>query len=180
MSSQPSSRERAAQLSGLLAGPSRAPAALAPLAALAAAAVAACGEEPCGPATARVGRVLDGDTVELTDGERVRYLLVDAPELARADCFAAEALAANRALVAGRQLELTYDEVCRDSYGRLLAHVRVDGDDLAHTLVARGLARVLFLPPNGAARVDELRQVQAMARARRVGLWAACTAGGAP
>lgn len=143
------------------------------------AALAACQEAPCGPARSEVSRVLDGDTLELVSGEQVRHLLVDAPELARGDCYAAQALARHRALVVGRVVELVYEEECGDRYGRHLAFVFAHGMDVSRTLIAEGAARVLWVPPNGAARVAELRALEALARAGRLGLWGGCDSGGA-
>ncbi len=44
--------------------------------------LAGCSSEgsSCGPSTGVVARVIDGDTIELETGERIRYLLVNAPE----------------------------------------------------------------------------------------------------
>lgn len=137
-------------------------------------ALAACQEEPCGARRAEVSRVLDGDTLELVGGEQVRHLLVDAPELARGDCYAAQALAKHRALVVGRVIELGYDVECSDRYGRRLAFVVADGVDVSRALVTQGAARVSWVPPNGGDRVAELRALEALARAGRVGLWGAC------
>ena len=38
------------------------------------------GDSPCGATEATVTRVVDGDTIELDDGRKIRYLLVDTPE----------------------------------------------------------------------------------------------------
>jgi micrococcal nuclease len=151
-------------------------AALPPL--LAAAALSSCAEPPsCGPAVAEVRRVLDGDTIELRDGERVRYLLVDAPELGgEPECFAAAAAQFQRDRVLGQRVTLRYDAECRDRYGRLLAYVARDGADINRALVEGGYACALHIPPNGADRVEEFRSLQAVARAQRRGLWGACAA----
>src|SRR6187401_1781648 len=79
----------------------------------------------CGPESAVVTRVIDGDTLELVGGERVRYLLVDTPESTNGhdECFGAEASEFNRSLVEGRRVALRYAEQCRDRYARLLAYV---------------------------------------------------------
>ncbi len=71
----------------------------------------ACGSESaCGPSGGVVSRVVDGDTVVLQTGERVRYLLVDTPESTggKRECFGAEARDFNRSLVEGRVVRLTY------------------------------------------------------------------------
>jgi micrococcal nuclease len=65
----------------------------------------ACADEAphCGPPQARVRRVVDGDTLVLDSGERVRVLLVDAPEDTSDEpaCFGPEATRFS----SGQQLE---------------------------------------------------------------------------
>ncbi len=130
----------------------------------------------CGPATGRVAQVLDGDTVILEGGERVRYLLVDTPERmgAGGDCFGPEAFAFNRALVEGRQVALAYGEACEDRFGRLLAYVSVDGREVNTLLVERGHACVLHVPPAGRSRRAEFEALEARARLAQRGIWGAC------
>jgi len=140
-------------------------------------AAAACGsdEARCGPGTGVVDRVVDGDTIVLVSGERIRYLLVDTPEsTTEQECFGDSAARFNRDLVLGRTVELAYDVECRDRFDRLLAYVTVAGQDVSRLLVERGYACVLHIPPNGDDRVDELEAVEARARAEGRGLWGAC------
>ena len=132
--------------------------------------------------TARVVRVVDGDTIKVAiDGrtDRVRYIGVDTPETVKpgtpVQCFGHQASARNAALVAGQEVRLVPDREARDRYGRLLAYVYRTSDDLFvnAALVRDGYARTLTIPPNEryAAR---FRQLQAEARAGRRGLWKAC------
>ncbi len=132
--------------------------------------------ESCGPASAVVADVVDGDTVVLEGGVRVRYLLVDTPETTggKADCFGAEAWELNRSLVAGRRVSLSYGEACTDRFGRLLAYVAVEGREVNALLVERGHACVLHVPPAGGARRGEFEALEAEARRARRGLWGAC------
>jgi len=132
----------------------------------------------CGPSRAVVERVIDGDTVELDSGERVRYLLVDTPEsTTQVECFGAEAAAFNRALVEGREVRLTYDAECADHYGRLLAYVEVEGESVNQALVAQGYACVLQIPPNGVELAPLYLELETHAVDERRGLWAACVDG---
>lgn len=134
-------------------------------------------DERCGPASAMVSRVLDGDTVELRDGQLVRYLMVDAPEVGHGEeCYGAAAAQANTDLVLGRRVELRYDAECRDRYDRLLAYVSVGGREINSVLLERGYACVLQVPPNGEDRKAELEALEARARALERGLWGACSA----
>lgn len=137
----------------------------------------------CQPLDGVVERVIDGDTVQLTTGERVRYLLVDTPEIGdtveKHECFAAEARELNRYLVQGREVELEYDDnLCVDQYGRALPYVWL-GDRLVNEiLVERGYARVLVVRPQnhpGPYRLeDDLLALEAKAQEEKRGLWGAC------
>ena len=145
------------------------------VAALAAGAAACDGGSKCGPTKALVPQITDGDTIELDNGEKVRYLGVDTPETyGQVDCYGPEAKAFNRDLVEGKEVKLEYDVECRDMYGRLLAYVYVDGQMVNRVLLERGYARVLIIPPNGEKYEQELRDLEAVARNGAVGLWGAC------
>ncbi len=134
------------------------------------------GGSSCGPTSAQVTRVIDGDTVEIAGGEKVRYLMVNAQEITsgKNECYGAEARDYNAQMVQGRTVKLAYDKQCRDIYNRLLAWVEVDGRDLNLTMVERGYACVLYIPPNGEARQSEFRQAEAEAQLAHRGLWGAC------
>ncbi len=85
----------------------------------------ACASTPgstCGPSSGLVERVIDGDTIVLATGEKIRYLLVDAPETTNGhdDCFGSNAATFNSDLVLNKTVDLTYDTQCTDMYGRLL------------------------------------------------------------
>ncbi|MFL5361782.1 MAG: thermonuclease family protein [Myxococcales bacterium] len=134
---------------------------------------AACAGPPCGETEAKVARVIDGDTIELESGVRVRYLLVDTPEMSR-DCFAENGKSFNSEMVLGKIVRLSYDERCTDDFGRSLAYVSVDGQEVNSLLVQRGYACVLFIPPDGARRVDEFDGLEREANDARRGLWSAC------
>jgi micrococcal nuclease len=134
------------------------------------------GAERCGPSRAKVTRVVDGDTVELEDGEKVRYLMIDTPESTggKNDCYGTEATEYNAALVLDRTVELSYDVECQDHYGRLLAYVKVDGQEVNSRLVEYGYACVLYIPPNGEDRHVEFQTIEAQAKAAERGMWGAC------
>jgi micrococcal nuclease len=140
-------------------------------------ALAGCGG---GASTARVERVVDGDTVVVRlDGrsERVRYIGVDTPESVkpgvRVQCFAKSAAKANARLVLGRDVRLEYDAEARDRYGRLLAYVW-RGDLLVNAeLVRLGYGKPLEIAPNLAHAV-QLRRLASAARRDGRGLWSRC------
>jgi micrococcal nuclease len=146
---------------------------------LGAAAGLACdpdGPPDCGPTQGVVEEVLDGDTIVLSTGEHIRYLMVDTPEIHEPiGCFGPEASEYNRTLVQGKTVHLSYDVECRDRYDRLLAYVELDGRSVNELLLTRGFACVLHISPNGNDRVDEYRRLEEQAQVGEVGLWAACT-----
>jgi micrococcal nuclease len=134
------------------------------------------GGSTCGPTSAIVMRAVDGDTVELESGEKVRYLMIDTPESTNGatDCFGENAHQFNAQLVEGKEVQLDYDVECEDRFGRLLAYVTVGDTEVNSLLVERGYACVLHIPPNGADRVDEFEALEASAKADLKGMWGAC------
>jgi micrococcal nuclease len=129
--------------------------------------------------TAIVARVVDGDTIVLRGGERIRYIGMDTPESVKpgtpVQCFAKAAGHENARLVAGRRVRLRYDAERRDRYGRTLAYVyrASDGLFVNAELVRRGYARQLTIPPN-VAHAPLFARLAAQARERGRGLWRAC------
>jgi len=117
----------------------------------------------------KVVRVIDGDTVELEGGERVRYLGINTPE--QGQPFYEEAKGANRQLVEGRRVLLEFDVNPYDMYGRWLAYLFADGRFVNYELLRRGFANVYTVPPN--VKYDGLfQQAERLAREEGVGLWA--------
>jgi micrococcal nuclease len=131
--------------------------------------------------TARVVRVVDGDTIIVDRGhgnERLRYIGMNTPETVKPDTpvewMGPEASAANKTLVDGREVVLEKDVSETDQYGRLLRYVWLrEGDgwlmvDLE--LVRLGFAQVSTFPPD-VRWVDALIAAQRAARNAGVGLW---------
>lgn len=125
----------------------------------------------------------DGDTIDVRIGdrlERVRYIGVDAPEVAHEASTGRprrvgtpggiEALRVNAALVGGRTVRLELDVEARDRYGRLLAYVWI-GDLMVNAeLLTRGYARALPIPPN-LRHAPHFTLLESQAKIARRGLW---------
>ena len=135
--------------------------------------------------TARVVRVVDGDTLVIDRGmgnERLRYIGIDAPESVKPDSpvefMGREASAANAALVEGATLVLERDVSDTDHYGRLLRYAWLrDGETWLFVnleLVRQGYAQVVTYPPD-VRWIDTLRDAQRLARDVGLGLWGAAT-----
>jgi micrococcal nuclease len=135
----------------------------------------ACGQAPGPPREAKVTRVIDGDTAVLEDGARVRFLGIDAPEMA-SDGRPAEPLADQSKdyvvkLIQGKTVRLEYDRERYDRYGRLLAYLYLPDGALVNLLVVRqGLARVYSQAPN-LRHQETLNAAQQEAMAAGRGLW---------
>jgi len=117
---------------------------------------------------ALVTRVIDGDTIEIEGGYRVRYIGIDAPE--KAEPYYWEALQANRDLVEGKKVWLEKDVEDRDRYGRLLRYVWVDNTMVNAELVRLGYAYSYSYPPN-LKHQTYLLQMEQEAREHKRGLW---------
>lgn len=89
------------------------------------------------PRTYLVSRVVDGDTVELGNGESVRVVGIDTPE--RGECGYAEATAYMERLVLGKRVRLGMADEDRDRYDRLLRYVDIGRTDAGLKQVERGL-----------------------------------------
>lgn len=132
------------------------------------------------PLSEQVLRVVDGDTIQLSNGEWVRYIGVDAPELRRKvgtrwvedpQPGAEEAYELNRRLVEGKRVRLDWDVERRDRFHRLLAYVFADNIFVNAELVKAGYATVFTHPPN--VRYHQLfLDLQKEARMEQRGLWA--------
>lgn len=103
--------------------------------------------------TAEVSHVIDGDTIALEDGEKVRLVGVNAPEMDN-DPFGQEAKEFTEGFCpAGTEVGLDVDDLeSKDRYGRTLAvvYVKVGGDwtNLNEELLRNGFAEVMFIPPS--------------------------------
>ena len=143
-------------------------------------------DAPVNGVTALVEHVTDGDTIVVAVAglrERVRYIGLDAPEVANAqegrsaECGADEARSANVALVDGREVFLERDASDRDRFGRLLRHVWVESADgwflVGERLVSTGAVEARSYPPD-TARDDQLDTAEQQARDGSLGIWGRC------
>lgn len=86
----------------------------------------------------RVVRVIDGDTFDIEKGQRVRLAGADAPEYPKG-CLSLQTKERLEKLILGKEVEI--ETVKKDSFGRLVAFVEVEGLLVDKTLVEEGLAQ---------------------------------------
>ena len=125
----------------------------------------------------KVSRVIDGDTIEIEGGERVRYIGIDTPETMDprkpVQCFGVEASNKNKELVEGKAVRLEKDTTDRDKYNRLLRYVYVGDSFINLELVKQGFAYSYSYPPDIKYQ-DRIVKAQQEAEKSKAGLWAAC------
>jgi micrococcal nuclease len=123
-----------------------------------------------------VAAVIDGDTISLVDGTRVRLVQIDTPEKGD-ECYGDEASALTRRLLpAGTHVRIEQDPALDqvDRFGRKLAYVWKGDEDVNVTLVREGAAGVWFYDGRRGRHAAELLDSAERARAKEKGLWGAC------
>ncbi len=122
------------------------------------------------PTREKVKRVVDGDTIELVNGQIVRYVGVNAPN--NGEPFEEEATEANAKLVSGKTVTLEYDTYTSDRFGRVLAYPFVDGKNVVVELAKKGLVRVTIYEDRRRLKYqDELLKAQEEAQKKKRGIW---------
>jgi endonuclease YncB( thermonuclease family) len=118
-----------------------------------------------------VMRVLDGDTMELQGGDRLRMLAIDTPEKGEPLYDEATEFLARKAL--GQVAEIEYANKRRDRYGRLLGYLYVDTLFVNKAIIDSGYG-CLYLFDDNELSSDQVRTMldaQRSAIERRVGIW---------
>ena len=143
---------------------------------------------PDGVVQARVSRVVDGDTIDVSPGGRIRLIGIDSPESVDprrpVGCFGREASAGASALLQGRAVQLEADETQddKDQFDRRLRYVWLadgprSGRQANFELIARGFAHEYTFRTPYKYR-DLFRQAQEHARSHALGLWSPTTCAG--
>lgn len=135
-----------------------------------------------------VRRVIDGDTVKLADGQSVRLIGIDTPEMHDSPKLSRDsqrsgqdiktikamgrrAYEFTRALAEGKHVRLEFDVEKRDKYKRLLAYVYLkDGTFLNARIIEEGYASLMTFPPN-VKYADLFLKLYQQARENKKGLW---------
>jgi micrococcal nuclease len=136
-----------------------------------------------------VKKVVDGDTFELSDGQKVRLLGIDTPEKYESNKLDRDAEQTKqdketimklgdiaykyvKEFAESKKVRLERDPVNddKDKYGRLLRYVYLeDGTCINAKIIADGYAQVYDKFP--ISKLDEFRKLQREARENRRGLW---------
>jgi len=140
-------------------------------------ALAAAGAPAGGTKALRVVRVVDGDTIDLSDGSKIRLVQIDTPELGSGECYSRAAAKTLRRLLplgssVGLEADPSLDQV--DRFGRLLRYVWSGRTNLNVELVRQGAATVWFYHGDKGRYAGRLLREGERARSQGKGLWGAC------
>jgi micrococcal nuclease len=135
-----------------------------------------------------VARVVDGDTLKLSNGDKVRLIGIDTPEMHYSDKLERDARSSRRdiariqslgskasdftsSLCLGRRVRLEFDVKKKDRYGRRLAYVYLeDGTFVNAKIIEEGYAQIMTVPPN-VKYADMFLRLERQAREKNKGLW---------
>jgi endonuclease YncB( thermonuclease family) len=124
-----------------------------------------------------VAKVIDGDTLRLSDGRSVRLIGLNAPEMGRKDRgpepFAEAARRRLQALIGASdgRVGLRLGQEAKDHYGRVLAHAFNErGENLEAALLAEGLGYFVAIAPN-TLLANCHRVAERQARVAGKGVW---------
>ncbi len=123
-----------------------------------------------------IAKVIDGDTVHLKDGRKVRFIGINTPEIGRkgkaSQPFARKAFTALKKILAqSKTVGLSYDRDRKDHYQRRLAYISLkNGLSVGQELLRQGLAHAIAIPPN-TKYINCYREIEEKARALKLGLW---------
>ena len=136
-----------------------------------------------------ISRVVDGDTLKLSDGRRVRLIGVDTPEvypseklsrdarrthtdIATIQAMGRKASDFTKELCSNKKVRLEFDVERYDRYGRTLAYVYLeDGTFVNARIVEEGYGQIMTIPPN-VKYAEYFEKLEKEARKAKRGLWA--------
>jgi micrococcal nuclease len=138
----------------------------------------------------RVKRVIDGDTIELENGQRLRLIGIDAPEMHESEklyrdikrtkkdiqtikSMGRRAYEFLKNMVENKRIKLEFDVEKYDRYNRLLGYVFLKEDNtfVNAKMIEEGYAQPLTVPPN-VKYADYFLSLFRKARQEKKGLWA--------
>ena len=135
------------------------------------------GGAPTAYAASNVSKVVDGDTITMSNGEKVRLIQIDTPELASKECYGIQAKSElSKLLSQAGEVSLSsdpnLDEV--DKYGRLLRYVFVGNTNLNLKLVEIGAAAPYFYRGEKGIYAAQFLKAAQTAQKRKLGMWGMC------
>jgi len=118
-----------------------------------------------------VVKVIDGDTVVLKGGDKLRLLSIDTPEKDEPFYDKAKLFVSRVAL--NQIAEIKYADTRRDKYGRLLGYLYIDTLNVNQALLDSGYANIYLFKDNELNNMSTSQLLEAQKRAikNKLGIW---------
>ena len=122
-----------------------------------------------------IKKVIDGDTVKTTEGETIRLIGIDTPEInwdsGTADFYGYKALKFSNENLLNKKVYLEYDQDKKDDYGRELAYIYLQNGELFNIkLIEKGYAHLLIVEPNNKYE-ERFKKIAKKTREEKIGIW---------
>lgn len=132
---------------------------------------------PTADAAENVSRIIDGDTIEMKNGEKVRLIQIDTPELSGNECYALNAkIELSKMLNGSGKVQLIADPRLDniDRFGRSLRYLFFNGVNVNLKLVEIGAAAPYFYRSEQGLYSRKLMDAAGKAKTNKLGFWKNC------
>jgi endonuclease YncB( thermonuclease family) len=123
---------------------------------------------PTSSETFDVSQIIDGDTIRLSSGDKVRLIGINTPETGQP--YYGEATEKLKQLIGNSPVKLEKDEDDKDQYGRLLRYVYVNDTHVNLEMVKCGMAIAYEFQPN-VKYSDDFEEAEQEAKSAKQGIW---------
>jgi micrococcal nuclease len=116
-----------------------------------------------------VTNVVDGDTLDIENGERIRFSGINTPE--RGECYYQEAKDKLKELTLNKEIFIQQDKTDRGKYGRLLRYIYQDDILINEYMVRYGYAKVYDKYKDDTSKYKQLKRSELEAIRSNLGVW---------
>jgi len=117
----------------------------------------------------KVTKVIDGDTIEIQAGEKVRLSGINSPE--SGECYYEQAKTKLENLIMDKEIYLERDKTNKGKYGRLLRYIHYKKTEINSLLVREGYAKVYDKYSYDTKKYKQLKQNESIAISKKLGVW---------
>jgi len=122
-------------------------------------------EPTINPQTTQVLKIIDGDTIKLSNHQIFRLLGINTPE--KNQLYYQEAKQFLTTLIQNKTIQIETRGI--DKYGRTLGYIFLNNQNINTKILENGLATLYYY--NKDHHYDELQQAEEQARLNQIGLW---------
>ena len=116
----------------------------------------------------KVTKIIDGDTIEIDTGERVRLICIDTPERGEEDYL--EASKYLQSLILNKEVKLLKDVSEVGKYGRLVRYIYLDDMFVNEKMVREGYAEAYWYYPD-VTLCPKIQKAEDKAKEEELGIW---------